>query len=143
MAIAPLVNDIVDFQLVVNGILGDERKGAVVIAQDLLYSAARLMDPQLQVKHTNLFQYFASAVGNVNDPSAYRYFAVQLANGSMEVIGIPWVNESTFRVVQGRTAIYTINNFEERMRPALAKFLRDLGATYTQTELTSTGTPSP
>ncbi|MNM27103.1 hypothetical protein D3C81_375870 [compost metagenome] len=136
MAISPVTNDIVDFQLVKNGIVGDARTGAVVIVGDMTYQAAKTMDQQLNIKHTNLFAYFKDKIGGVDDPAAYRYFAVQLTNGQMEVIGYPWVNESTYKIVKGRTRSYTFTNFEMAMEGPLHKVLRDLGMTYTYNDVT-------
>jgi len=136
MAITPMTNDIVDFQLVVNGINGDERTDCVVIVPDMTYQAARLMDPEIAVKHANLYDYFKDKVGNVNNPAAYKYFAIQRPNDTMEVIGIPWVNDATFKVIEGRTKTFIITNYQEKMNGPLAKALRDLGASYTSHETT-------
>lgn len=136
MAISPMLNDIVDFQLVVNGVVGDERIGCLVIAPSLTYQAARFMDPEIAVKHNTLFQYFQNKVGGVDDPNAYNYFAVMLPNGKSEVIGYPWVNDPTFKTIQGRTRTITVNNWEEKMDAPMKKFLRDLGATYTTHDVT-------
>lgn len=95
-----------------------------------------MMDQQINIKHTNLFAYFKDKVNGVDDPNAYRWFAVMLANGQMEVIGYPWVNESTYKVVAGRTRSYVITNFEQLMEGPLHKALRDLGATYTYNDVT-------
>lgn len=137
MAISPMTNDIVDFQLVVNGVVGDERKGCVVIVPDMTYQAARMMDPEIAVKHSSLFNYFKDKVGGVDNPSSYRYFAIQLPNGNPEVIGIPWVNDATFKTIQGRTKTITITNWQENFNGPVAKALRDLGATYTSHEQTT------
>jgi len=128
--ISPMLNDIVDFQLVTNGVLGDERTDCTIIVPSMTYQAARLMDPEIVVKHQALYSYFQSKVPG-DDPSSYQYFSVQLANGAMEVIGYPWVNEPTFKVVQGRTRTIVITNWQEKMASPTAKFLRDLGASYT------------
>lgn len=136
MAISPVTDDIVDFQLVKNGIIGDARVAAKVIVGDMTYQAAKMMDQQINIKHTNLYAYFKDKVNGVDDPNGYRYFAVMLANGQMEVIGYPWVNESTYKVVAGRTRSYVITNFEQLMEGPLHKALRDLGATYTYNDVT-------
>lgn len=138
MAIAPQTNDVIDFQLVQNGIIGDERVGVVVTAAGLTYQTARLIDPQLNVKHTALFQYFEGKVGGVDDPNGYNYFAIQYGNGKIEVIGIPWVNEATYQVVKGRIRTYTYSNWQEKFEAPLHKFLRDLGVSYTYNDQVKT-----
>ncbi|CAG27114.1 hypothetical protein PPEV_gp020 [Pseudomonas phage EL] len=138
MAVTPRLNDIVDFQLVRNGILGDERVGVLVISASMTYQAAKAMDPQINVKHSNLFQYFQNKVGGVDDPSKYPYFAVQLTNGQFEVIGVPWVNDATFKTIEGRIRTYTITNYQESMAGPIANMLRNLGASYTVHDTTTT-----
>lgn len=129
--INPKSGDIVSFQLVVNSVNGDERVQVTVIAGDINYQAAMLMEPQIGLKHTALFPYFDDKVGFVNDPSKYNYMAVQWANGKIEVIGIPWIQESSYRIVDGRIADLAITNFREDFRAPLKTFLANLGATYT------------
>lgn len=137
MAISPMTNDIVDFQLVVNGINGDERKDCTVIVPDMTFQAARLMDQEIAVKHSQLFNYFKDKVGGVDNPAAYKYFAIQWPNDKVEVIGLPWVNESTYKTVQGRIKSFTVTNWQENMNGPLSKALRDLGARYTSHESTT------
>lgn len=134
MAIStPKSGDIVSFQLVQNGLLGDERSQVKVAAADMDYQAAKLIDPQLNVKHTTLFPYFQGAVGGIDNPNQYKYVAFQLANGQVEVIGIPWIKESTYRIVEGRIADLQVTNFREEFRGPMQTFLANLGATYTLT----------
>lgn len=131
MAIKPLMNDIVDFQYVRNGIVGDEQRGCLVIGPELTYQAARSFSPEIAVKHAALFPFFQDKVNRVNDPSVYKYFMMQLPNGNIEVVGYPWVNDETFKTILGRNRIYSISNFSEKMAGPLAKLLKDLGCTYT------------
>lgn len=131
--ITPKTGDVVSFQLMVNGVNGDERVQVKVVVGDMSYQAALAMEPQLSLKHTALFPYFSSKVGNVDNPDAYNYFAVQLLSGKLEVIGIPWIQESSYRIVDGRVADLAITNFREDFRAPLITFLANLGATYTMT----------
>ena len=131
--ISPKTGDIVDFSLVQAGIYGDKRVEVKVIAGEIEYEAARGFDPQVANKHTALFPYFKEVVGNINDPRAYRYMIVMNSSGQTEVIGLPWVLDSTFRTVSSRTATYVVQNFREEFRAPLKKFLADLGAIYIMT----------
>lgn len=123
--------DIVSFQLVMNGINGGERVEVRVTAGEMDYSTARMIDNQLNVKHAALFPYFKDAVGGVNDPSAYDYITVIGQNGVTEVIGIPWIEPSTWSVIQSRRANLNISNWREDFRGPLSTFLRNLGAVWT------------
>jgi len=129
--IKPLLNDIVDFKYVQAGIIGDEERGCTIIAPELTFQGARALSPEIVVKHASLFPYFASKVNQNNDPGAYSYFMIRRPNDSIEVIGYPWVNEDTFKAILGRTRIYNLSNFNEKMAGPIAKLLNDLGATYT------------
>lgn len=131
MAIKPLMSDIVDFKYIRAGVIGDEERGAVIIAPELDFQAARLISPEIVVKHANLFPYFSDKVNQNNDPAAYRYFLIRRPNDSVEVIGYPWVNEDTFKTVSGRTRIYNLSNFSEKMAGPISKLFADLGVSYT------------
>ncbi|EBV8434028.1 hypothetical protein NFI00_000120 [Salmonella enterica] len=128
--INPNIGDLVDFQLVQSGIYGDKRV-EVKVTGLLDYNTARLIDPQLNNKHTALYPYFQQSVGNVNDPNAYQYMTVINNSGTTEVVGLPWVLEATYKTVTSRTATYVIQNFREDFRGPLQRFLADLGAVYT------------
>lgn len=134
MAIQPLMNDIVDFQYVRNGIVGDEQRGCLIITPVMNFQAARLVAPEIVTKHAALFPYFADKVNQINDPSIYNYFMIQLPNDSVLVVGYPWVNDDTFKTIEGRSRVYSISNFNEKMSGPIAKLLNDLGATYTYTD---------
>lgn len=135
MAIRPLMNDIVDFKYTRAGIIGDEERGCVIISPEMSFQAARLIAPEIVVKHANLFPYFADKVNQNNDPGAYSYFLIRRPNDSVEVIGYPWVNEDTFKTVAGRIRIYNLSNFSEKMAGPIAKLLADLGCTYTYNDV--------
>lgn len=130
--IVPVKGDIVTFQLVKNGINGGERIESKITG-DLDYGTALMIDPELNVKHKALFPYFASKVGMVDDPSAYGYIALVGANGAIEVIGIPWIEDSTYSIIQSQKATYVITNWREAWDGPMTTFLSNLGATYTRT----------
>lgn len=129
--IHPIMNDIVDFKYVQSGIIGDEERGCVIISPEMSFQAARLIAPEIVVKHANLFPYFGDKVNQNNDPGAYSYFLIKRPNDSVEVIGYPWVNEDTFKTVSGRIRIYNISNFNEKMAGPIAKLFADVSASYT------------
>lgn len=132
--INPKTGDIVSFQLVVGGINGDERVQVKVASGTMNYQTALLIDQQLNVKHTSLFPYFRDKVGGVDDPDRYLYVAVQGRNGATEVVGLPWIEASSWRIVNGRISDISITNWREDFRGPLKTFLANLGATYTQTD---------
>lgn len=121
--------DIIDFQLVKNGINGDDRV-SVKVSGIMGFEAARLIDTELHVKHTALFPYFRDKVGGVDDPTRYNYLIVKDINERLEVIGLPWINEATLKIVDGRNAYITINNWREEFRGPLNTFMAGLGASF-------------
>jgi len=135
MAIKPAVGDVVSFQYVQNGVIGDPQSGVKVVVDRMTLEAARGIDPQVVTKHTNLFPYFKDAVKGVDDPNAYYYFAIQLPNGTLQVVGVPWVNEATFKIINARTRTYVLTNFDASMEAPLHRFLEDIKATYTFSEV--------
>lgn len=130
--IAPTKGDIVNFQLVKNDINGGERIGSKITGI-LDYGTALMIDPQLNVKHAALFPYFSSKVGGVDDPAGYEYITLVGVNGAIEVVGLPWIEDSTYSVIQSQKATYVITNWREAWDGPMTTFLSNLGATYTRT----------
>jgi len=128
--------DIVDFSLMTDTVLGGKRTGVTVVAPPMSYSAAVKLDPNLNSKHKNMFTYFRDKVDNVDDPAKYKYFAVENANGTMEVIGVPWVMDSTYSPVTTREVTYVIHNFKEEWRSVIENTYRNLGAKFTSLDNT-------
>lgn len=129
--VTPRSGDIVSFQLVANGLIGDERTEVKVSGVGIDYQTALMIDQQIGIKHVALFPYFTEQVGGINDPSAYEYVTFIGRNGIPEAIGIPWIQYSTYKILDGRQATVQITNFREDFRAPLITFLANLGATYT------------
>lgn len=130
----PKKGDRVSFSLVVSGINGDERTGLLVDAADIGYTTAILIDPGLNVKHNNLFPYFKNKVNGVEDPSVYNYIVLKLPNGSPEVIGVPWIQDSTFKFIEGVRRVVTIENWRQEWDAPMRTFYASLGAAINITE---------
>lgn len=125
--------DIVSFQLKANNIVGGTREAMKVEAASVSYSVASVMDPELHVKHTALYPYFKDTQGydNVDNPANYDYVILKGDNGVMEVIGEPWINEVTLKIIQTMTCNITIQNYQTKFRTPIERFLSELGASYT------------
>jgi len=130
MAVNPKKGDIVSFQLVRNGLIGDP-KIQVLVEGDINYSIAKAIDPEINRKHETLFPYFSSAVGGNNDPSSYPYIGIINTNGQLEVIGVPWILESSFQYVQSRRATINVSNWREEFTAPVTSFFADLGVNWT------------
>lgn len=127
----PTKGDIVSFQLVVNDINGSGRVDVTVDAPKVGYNTAVLVDSQLNVKHANLFPYFSSKVQGNNNPEAYDYMILKGRNGQMEAIGIPWILDSSFKIIEGRRNIMTCENWREEWDGPTRTFFAGLGAAIT------------
>lgn len=123
-------SDIVSFQLVQSGIVGDERV-EVKVTGVVSYAIARMIDTSIAIKHANLYPYFKDKVENVDDPSVYQYLTLEASNGSVEVVGLPWINDSTLTIIDGRTATLQISNWREEFRGPIRTFMASLGANVT------------
>ena len=132
--INPVDGDIVDFHLVQDGIFGNDRKGVKILSGAMNYAAARIIDNQLALKHSALYPYFKEKVSNNDNPALYQYLVYENANGVPEVVGIPWILESTYKSIKGRVMVITIQNWSEAERENYVTFLSNMGATYIMTE---------
>lgn len=125
----PKKGDIVRFQLVRNDLIGGERINSKVDSNTVGYSTAIRIDPELNVKHKNLFPFFQNKVNGIDDPSAYDYLILKDAvNGQLEAIGVPWIQDSTFVIIEGRRADITIETWREDWRGPTLAFFASLGA---------------
>lgn len=132
MTINPKKSDIVSFQFVRSGLIGDP-KIQVLVEGDMNYSIAKAIDPEINRKHETLYPYFASQVGNNNDPSIYPYIGIINTNGQLEIVGIPWILESSFQILQSRRAAINVSNWREEFRAPVTSFFADLGVNWTLT----------
>lgn len=130
--IAPVKGDIVNFQLVNNSLVGGERIGSKITGI-LDYGTAKMIDNELNIKHAALFPYFSAKVGGVDDPNAYSYISLANPQGKIEIVGVPWIEDSTYSVIQSQRTTYVITNWREAWRGPMTTFLSNLGATYTTT----------
>lgn len=128
--INPKKGDIISFQFVMNGLIGNGKE-QVKVEGDVNYAMAKAIDPEIDVKHQALYHYFAASVGNVDDPSAYPYIGILNQDGRVEMIGIPWILESTFKFSASERAIIAVPRWQEKHRPAFTTFFQSLGLDWT------------
>lgn len=129
-SIKPERGDIVSFQLVSTDILGEGRID-VQVDSVLNYKTASRLDRDLNRKHANLYPLFKEAVNNVDDPSVYSYIAIIGRNEELEIVGIPWINASTYKTIDGRIATISIDNWRADWEAPYRRFMADLGANFT------------
>lgn len=132
----PKKGDVVSFQFVKNGLIGDGKQ-AVRVDGEINYNIARSIDPEVNVKHRMLYPYFQGKVNNIDDPTAYGYIVVVNTDGRPEVIGIPWIQDATFQFVQSMRNLVNITNWQPSWEPAFKTFMVSLGANYTSNIFTN------
>lgn len=129
-SIKPERGDIVSFQLVATNIIGDQRT-EVQVDSIINYRTAARLDPNIASKHANLYPYFKNSVNNVDDPAVYPYISIIARNGEIEIIGVPWINASTYKSIDGRLATISIDNWRADWDAPFRRFMADLGANFT------------
>ena len=125
----------VTFSMIKSGIAGDTYTG-VLVDSTAGYATAKRISTDINSKHANFFSFIKDKVDNINDPSAYRYLIIQPSDLSEQVIaiGIPWINEATFKSAETKTVGMELYNFEEYKRPSLETFLKNAGIKYAFTD---------
>lgn len=72
-------------------------------------------------KHANVFPYLPP--GTPNDFTKYLYVKVQFPNGKEDVLGVPWINQSTLQVVEETTFLITIRGKQPSDEAAIRTML--------------------
>jgi hypothetical protein len=96
-------------------------------------SMARDLGTGVDELHANVFS--SLPVGTPNDPDAYLYVRIEFPNGQRQILGLPWIKESSIVVSN-----YTVINAKiSGVQPAdWDQILALLGANgYNQVELTA------
>lgn len=124
--------DKISFDMIMPGIFGTGYSNATVTSGEMDYNTARAIDPEIGVKHAAFFPHFKEKVNNIDNPSAYGYFSIQVGNSPTPiVIGMTWIDEVTFRHVSTNKATIVIANFEERHRAPINDFMSNLNVNFT------------
>lgn len=129
-AINPKKGDIISFQFVHNGLIGNG-KDQVKVEGDINYSMAKSIDPEIDTKHQALYPYFAESVQNVDDPKVYSYIGIINQDGQVEIIGIPWILASTFKYSESERAVIGVSRWQAKHKPAFDTFFQSLGLDWT------------
>lgn len=121
----------VSFRMVDTTLIAKNFNNVKVLTGDAVYEIARGIDPELQTHHEALFPYFKDKVDNVNSPTVYNYAIVQLQNGTVVPVGLPWIDETTLQVIDTQRASIEITNFRVEWEDPIRDLLNNLGASYT------------
>lgn len=128
------INASCSFEVYPSTILGTDFKGVKILAiLDAATTAFYGFDAAAM--HANVYPMLAGT-GTPNDYTAYSYVLLAMPSGQKQVIGIPWIKDSTFVISQQRTVQFSIDNINDT---DVTKILAVLSANgYTANALTYT-----
>jgi hypothetical protein len=86
--------------------LGTGYKNAKLLAVLDADTARQFIDPV--AKHANVYP--TLPVGTPDKYDGYYYLKLRLANGSIDVVGIPWIKDETFVQVTTKSMRLTVEN---------------------------------
>lgn len=99
--------------------------------------SARLMGFDMQQMHINVFSSIPEAFRPANDHRSYQYVIVELANGTRDCIGIPWITGQEVETHATGTVTLKAHNVSpahlEKIRRAVASLaIADLEISYSE-----------
>lgn len=83
--------------------------------------------------HINVYPFLPATVEN--DASSYQYVKLKHPNGSISVIGVPWIDATTIRLSQRGRLLITIEDVGVVERERTVQALSAIGITPTKVEL--------
>lgn len=106
---------VVSFKVYPSAILGDVFQNATVLGVINARSAIAFGYP-IAERHAQVAPYVS---GIPTQATQYSYLQLQLADGSMTFVGLPWIKEDTIEVVGQQTAYITLPNVKASDGPAI------------------------
>ena len=125
MAVQAITSDhigqIVSFSVYPEGYLGNNFQKVKVLA--ILDADTALTFEDIASQHANVYVSLPQGYNQPGKHRTYQYLRIQLQSGERQIIGIPWINLSTFDIVQAFKTVITVNdvlpNQVGRLRNAL------------------------
>lgn len=118
MSIADYVGSTIRFNTKAPGVLGANRDNVTVTALLDLDTAALLSD--VRAKHAQVRNYISELPQSAG---SYKYVKLLYGNGQVEIIGVPWVDDSSIEVITSRQLVIVVDNVsdstEQLIRQAL------------------------
>ena len=126
----PAINDItpgqrISFTLFPNAQFGDNFSNVVFVGQNT-HRAYTARGFDLQAFHIRAAP---SVAGIPADFTQYNWFEVEMPNGTSQVLGVPWVDESTIVIVESGLLTLTFNSTSATTRAAIIAALAANGHT--------------
>lgn len=99
-------NNNLSFELYPSNIIGTKFENVIVLGLLDIDTAKGFIDPVAM--HVNVYPTLPPGVPD--NPSQYQYLKVRHANGSISVIGIPWIKEDTLLINNKGTLTLVIDH---------------------------------
>ncbi len=113
------LNATVSFNVHPSSLLGTGFQHAKVLAHLDVDTARQWIDPESM--HINVYPFLPAGVPN--DAAQYSYVKLKLANGTITVIGAPWIQEDTIVVSSQTTLTITVDQVGPEDREHIVKML--------------------
>lgn len=137
MSIADYRNSVVNFDTLAPGVLGANRKNIEVVAVLDLDTAMLLSD--VRARHAQVKIHVPDLPESAKD---YDYVKLRYSNGDIEVLGVPWIKNSSIEVVSSRKMIITIDNLTDGTEELARKALLQNGINFSVEIVGSVAAPT-
>lgn len=126
------LGNILTFEVYPKTIIGSRFEDVKVLAE-LDASTARSLGIDPVSMHINVYPFLPDTVEN--DAESYSYVKLKHPNGSISVIGVPWINPDTVRISQRGTLKITIEDVGVVERERTVQALSAIGIKPSKVEL--------
>lgn len=106
--ITEYIGKTVRFNTTAPNVLGANRDNATVVAILDLDTAAMLSD--VRAKHTQVRSYVPSLPQSA---ATYSFVKLLYGNGNIEILGVPWIDNTSIEVITDRRLVITIGNISD------------------------------
>lgn len=117
---------IYDFETYAPNVLGTSFRRIEILGY-FPYETAVMLQGDIQPTHAAVVSSGNLPTGFPNDPRQYNYYRIKKPDGSITVIGEPWIDPSSIQEVQVSTAVITIPSVSTSDLARLSVMLKQAG----------------
>lgn len=115
----------VRFNTLAPNVLGATRDNVTIVAADLdLDTAALLAD--VKAKHNQVKNFLTTLPASAG---SYSYVKLRYGNGSIEILGVPWIDQNTIEVITDRKLFIEIGSVSDSTEQLAREALLQNGIT--------------
>jgi hypothetical protein len=126
---------VVSFDLWPSMLLGTGYQNAKILSI-MDSGTANILGVDTASLHANIYPTLPAGVPN--DPTAYPWVKLLLANGSTTIIGVPWIKDSTLVVETSQSIQFTVSNITPSDQNTIIEALAAAGYTAVGVTLLTT-----